>query len=140
MKYAVNLVSLLTPRSQGDRVCRTDRGVLVPTGTHREAMVRFTVMPILEVGRRIRSHDPNRGNSEMALNQDLTFGDLEAYVRDAFQTKFAPPTKDRLPAGMVLDKFNDFNTLHGPTNNALSGWWSPYEPYKHDPGWVQRRK
>lgn len=76
----------------------------------------------------------------MALNESLNFGDLEAYVQVAFQTKFAMPTKDRLPAGTVLYKFNDFNTLHGPTSNALSAWWSPYEPYKHDPGWVQKRK
>jgi hypothetical protein len=50
------------------------------------------------------------------------------------------PTRDRLDPGDVLYKFNDFPTLHAPGNPALSPWWSPYDPYKHDGGWEQRAK
>ena len=41
---------------------------------------------------------------------------------------------------MRLYKFNDFTTLHGPDNNNLSPWWSPYYDYKHDAGWEQKVK
>ncbi len=45
-----------------------------------------------------------------------------------------------LPAGFDLYKFHDFNTLAPPNATAISPWWSPYDPYKHDGGWVQRKK
>lgn len=76
----------------------------------------------------------------MDLNQNVGWNDLEDFVRAAFQTKFGMPEKVLLPAGTVLYKFNDFRTLHGPSSNALSPWWSPYNPYKHDAGWVQKEK
>ena len=76
----------------------------------------------------------------MILNLNVNWDDLPEFVRAAFQTRIAKPTKDLIPAGTVLYKFNDFRTLHGPSNNSLSPWWSPYEPYKHDAGWVQKRK
>jgi hypothetical protein len=76
----------------------------------------------------------------MILNQDVQFGGLPPYVQAAFQTKISTPTKDLIPMGMRLYKFNDFMTLHGPDNNNLSPWWSPYEPYKHDAGWEQKVK
>ena len=76
----------------------------------------------------------------MIVNQNVNWNDLEGFVRSAFQTKFAMPEKVLLSPGFVLYKFNDFRTLHGPSSNALSPWWSPYESYKHDAGWVQRSK
>lgn len=76
----------------------------------------------------------------MTLNEDVDWLDLPQWVRQAFQTKFGMPTKDLLPPGWVLYKFNDFQTLHGPDSNALSAWWSSYKPYKHDGGWEQRMK
>jgi hypothetical protein len=76
----------------------------------------------------------------MALNENVEWNDLPEFVRLAFQTKFSMPSKDPLPDGFVLYKFNDFQTLHGPTSNALSPWWSPYGAYKHDAGWEQRMK
>ena len=76
----------------------------------------------------------------MDLNSNVNWMDLPDFVRSAFQTKFGMPTKDRLDAGMVLYKFNDFKTLHGPTSNALSPWWSPFHSYKQDAGWEQKKK
>jgi len=61
-------------------------------------------------------------------------------VRSAFQTKFNVPTKERLPSGFVLYKFNSHPSLHGPTSKSLSPWWSPMEPYKHDAGWAEKKK
>ena len=76
----------------------------------------------------------------MHVNQNVSWIDLPEYVRNAFQTKFGQPTKDLLGPGVVLYKFNDFKSLHGPDNNNLSPWWSPYHPYKHDAGWDQKKK
>lgn len=75
-----------------------------------------------------------------ALNESVAWMDLPDFVRAAFQTKFGTPTKDLLQAGTVLYKFNDFQTLHGPSNTNLSPWWSPYHAYKHDAGWEQKAK
>jgi hypothetical protein len=41
---------------------------------------------------------------------------------------------------MGLYKFNDFNSPTSPGSKALSPWWSPYDDYRHDGGWVQRKK
>jgi hypothetical protein len=76
----------------------------------------------------------------MELNTDVAWSDLPDFVRGAFQTKFGMPQKVLLPAGMILYKFNDFMTLHGPTSNALSPWWSPYDSYRHDAGWEQKAR
>ena len=72
------------------------------------------------------------------LNDTVQFTDIDPTARAAFQTKFGMPTKDRLGTGFRLYKFNNFSTLHAPGNNALSPWWSPYDAYKHDPGWDMR--
>lgn len=76
----------------------------------------------------------------MALNSDVQWLDLPGFVRQAFQTKFGMPLKDLLPSGTMLYKFNDYSTLHGPSSNALSPWWSPYNAYRHDAGWEQKKK
>ena len=76
----------------------------------------------------------------MSLNVHVNWQELPEFVRNAFQTKFGMPTKDLLEPGTVLYKFNDFQTLHGPANNHLSPWWSPYLPYKHDAGWEQKMR
>lgn len=76
----------------------------------------------------------------MELNSNVDWKDLPDFVRSAFQTKFGMPTKDKLDAGTVLYKFNDFQSLHGPSNNSLSPWWSPYDGYKHDAGWEQKKR
>lgn len=74
------------------------------------------------------------------LNEDVSWMDLPDWVRAAFQTKLSTPSKELCQTGMVLYKFNDFQTLHGPDSTALSAWWSPYNPFKHDAGWDQRMK
>lgn len=83
----------------------------------------------------------------MALNEDLTWADVgnistgSGKVRDAFQLMFGEPTKELLPAGMSLYKFNGFSTL-GPGKTSdeteLSPWWSSVQPCKHDAGLEQR--
>lgn len=45
-----------------------------------------------------------------------------------------------LPSDSKLYKFNDFNSPTAPGSKALSPWWSPYEDYRHDGGWEQRKK
>ena len=81
----------------------------------------------------------------MALNENLSWAQVGAIstgsstsVADAFKSKQAE--KVLLPAGFEIYKFNEFNSLTAPNSNALSPWWSPVEPYKHDGGWEQRKK
>lgn len=83
----------------------------------------------------------------MALNEELTWnqvGDISTgsgKVRDAFQLMFGEPTKELLPAGMSLYKFNGYGTLgQGAITDAtdLSPWWSPTQGFKHDAGLAQR--
>ncbi len=86
----------------------------------------------------------------MPLNEQLTWAEVGAIstggastVSDAFQLAFGHPTKELLPAGMSLYKFNGFSTLgQGQITAAtpLSPWWSPTLTYKHDAGLTQRQK
>jgi hypothetical protein len=76
----------------------------------------------------------------MILNSTENFVDLQGYVKDAFQQKFGRPTKDLLPGGMRLYKFNEYPSLHASDTTNLSPWWSPYAPYKHDAGWDSKVK
>lgn len=94
----------------------------------------------------------------MALNEEMSWGDVSkiitdsstgATVGDAFQLMFGEPTKDLLPAGMLIYKFNSESSVVparfggdaklGPTS-PMSPWWSPSLPYKHDGGLAQRIK
>jgi hypothetical protein len=83
----------------------------------------------------------------MALNEELSWNEVGAIstgsgqVRDAFQLMFGDPTRELLPAGMSLYKFNGYSTLaQGTVTDAtdLSPWWSPTKSFKHDAGLVQR--
>jgi hypothetical protein len=81
----------------------------------------------------------------MPLNENLSWGEVGAIstggsntVGDAFKSKHAE--KVLLTAGSKLYKFNDFNTPTAPGSKALSPWWSPYDDYRHDGGWEQRKK
>ena len=84
------------------------------------------------------------------LNKELSWGEVGAistgpgaHVRDAFQLMFGEPTKELLPAGTSLYKFNGFSSLAaGAVTDAtpLSPWWSPVHAFKHDAGLEQRLK
>ena len=84
----------------------------------------------------------------MVLNEELTWsqvGDISTggsgKVRDAFQLLFGDPTKELLPSGFQLYKFNGFSSLApSPVTEAtpLSPWWSPTQSFKHDAGLAQR--
>ena len=86
--------------------------------------------------------------SEKVLNDELSWTEVGAIptpgggcVRDAFQLAFGDPTKELLPAGMSLYKFNGFSTLgRGTITDAteLAPWWSPTYAFKHDAGLAQR--
>ena len=86
----------------------------------------------------------------MPLNEELNWDKVGATktgentcVRDAFQLAFGNPTKELLPAGMSLYKFNGYSTLapgRVTDDTPLSPWWSPSDPYKHDGGLVERMK
>jgi hypothetical protein len=83
------------------------------------------------------------------LNEEYTWAQIGSIVTDpstggtvsdAFQLLFGEPTKDLIPAGMRLYKFNDFSSP-ARTNGAdepISPWWSPSLPYKHDGGLQQK--
>lgn len=83
----------------------------------------------------------------MALNEGMTWSEVGAIstgsgaVRDAFQLAFGDPTKELLPAGMSLYKFNGYSTLGQGSitdDTDLSPWWSPTRGFKHDAGLEQR--
>jgi hypothetical protein len=81
----------------------------------------------------------------LPINENLSWAEVGAtktgadtHVRDAF--KGGSADKVLLPAGFELYKFNEYNSLAPPGATSISPWWSPYEPYKHDGGWDQRKK
>ncbi len=83
----------------------------------------------------------------MPLNEELSWNEVGAIstgpgtVRDAFQLMFGDPTKELLPAGMFLYKFNGYSTLGMGVitdQTDLSPWWSPVDGFKHDAGLSQR--
>ena len=86
----------------------------------------------------------------MPLNEELSWTEVGALptgsgcVRDAFQLAFGDPTKELLPSGMSLYKFNGTCTLHGASATevtdatGLSPWWSSTYAFKHDAGLAQR--
>lgn len=83
----------------------------------------------------------------MALNEAMSWAEVgeistgSGKVRDAFQLMFGEPTKELLPAGMLLYKFNGYSTLGAGTisdDTELSPWWSPVAAFKHDAGLAQR--
>ncbi|MCK6262751.1 hypothetical protein KP803_05620 [Vibrio sp. ZSDE26] len=85
----------------------------------------------------------------MILNHDLDWSKVgsistgSGYVRDAFQLKFGDPTRELLPAGMAIYKFNAYPTLGAGVitdDTGLSPWWSPVESFKHDAGLEQKMK
>nr|ACR24239.1 EvpP [Edwardsiella tarda] len=62
-------------------------------------------------------------------------------VSDAFNISYGLPTKELLPAGTALYKFNGFSSLARPPitgDTPLSPWWSPVQPFRHDGGLQQR--
>jgi len=88
------------------------------------------------------------GGEFFPLNKGLSRGEVGAietgggHVRYAFQLMFGDPTRELLPTGMSIYKFNGFNTLgRGAITDAtpMSPWWSPTLPFKHDAGLAQRQ-
>jgi hypothetical protein len=68
---------------------------------------------------------------------------LKPTVRKAFLHGMA--SHDKIKTGDQLYKFNDYPSLAPGTPGTpeyeaqvISPWWSPYLPYKADPGWLQR--
>lgn len=80
----------------------------------------------------------------MPVNENLSWSEVGAIstgansVADAFKLKYAE--KVLLTLGTKLYKFNDFNSPTAPGSKVLSPWWSPYDDYRHDGGWEQRKK
>ena len=84
------------------------------------------------------------------LNEELTWANVGAIstgpgstVADAFQLLFGNPTKELLPKGMQLYKFNGFATLARGAVTAdtpMSPWWSPIHSFKNDAGLEQKIK
>ncbi|HEY1986002.1 MAG TPA: hypothetical protein VGG85_11360 [Terracidiphilus sp.] len=81
----------------------------------------------------------------MAINENLSWAEVGAigtggdnHVRDAFKGGYAD--KVLLPTGFELYKFNEYNSLAPAGAATVSPWWSPFDSYKHDGGWEQRKK
>ena len=82
------------------------------------------------------------------LNEAMTWAQVGAIstgpgttVADAFQLLFGNPTKELLPAGTELYKFNGYNTLARDAltpDTPMSPWWSPTRAFRHDAGLVQK--
>ena len=78
------------------------------------------------------------------LNGPLSLSEVGAIstgsnsVADAFKLKYAE--KVLLTVGTKLYKFNDFSSPTPPGSKILSPWWSPYDDYRHDAGWEERKK
>lgn len=94
----------------------------------------------------------------MPLNEELSWAQVGAIitdpssgakVADAFQLMFGEPTKDLLPAGMRIYKFNSEASVVPARfggdaklgrDTPMSPWWTASLPYKHDGGLQQRLK
>lgn len=90
----------------------------------------------------------------MPLNEELSWAQVGAIVTDpgppkttvsnAFQLMFGDPSKDLLPAGMRVYKFNGYPSIspNDPpaTEFSMSPWWTATLPYKHDGGLEQKLK
>jgi hypothetical protein len=82
------------------------------------------------------------------LNDGLTWAEVGAIstgpgtsVADAFQLRFGNPSKELLPRGTELYKFNGYNTLARDAltpNTPMSPWWSPLRAFRHDAGLGQK--
>lgn len=77
----------------------------------------------------------------MILNQDLEWAQVSAMKVDdklvggAFLENSGE--KILLPPGTELYKFNGYPSLTN-LKGEVSGWWQPYQPFRHDPGWLQK--
>ncbi|WCF13572.1 hypothetical protein N4G58_07810 [Edwardsiella piscicida] len=86
----------------------------------------------------------------LTLNSELEWSDVgsictdqkaKTYVSDAFNIAYGQPTKELLPAGTALYKFNGFSSLaRSPItdDSPLSPWWSPVQPFRYDGDLRQR--
>jgi hypothetical protein len=81
-------------------------------------------------------------NLWVGIGQIITDREKGTRVRDAFKGGHADMV--HLPAGTTLYKFNDRPSLQSADderqNKPISPWWSPYDPYMHDPGWEAKKQ
>ncbi len=81
----------------------------------------------------------------MPINENLFWeqvGEIgtggDGRVRNAFKNGIAE--RVLLEPTFKLYKFNEYRSLAAPNSTAVSPWWSPYEAYKWDAGWIERKK
>ena len=84
----------------------------------------------------------NQFSKSSAINNNLTWGDVGAMkisgrpVRNAFlDAKMVV-----LPAKTKLYKFNTYQSLMPDKDGNVTPWWSPYDEYDVDPGWLAKEK
>lgn len=77
----------------------------------------------------------NEQNNWGTVGAIVTDEEKNTQVRDAFRGGQAD--KVLLPVGTVLYKFNEYPSLVS-NKGAISPWWSPYQPFMHDPGWLAK--
>jgi len=77
----------------------------------------------------------------MILSEHLEWAQVSAIdiegnlVGNAFRENSGE--KILLPTGTELYKFNGYPSLTN-LKGEVSGWWQPYQPFRHDPGWLQK--
>ena len=80
----------------------------------------------------------------MPINENATWEEVGSIstggngrVRDAFKNGTAK--KVLLAPTFKLYKFNEYKTLTAPDSKSVSPWWSPYDAYEWDAGWIERK-
>ena len=80
----------------------------------------------------------------MVINEKTTWEEVGSIntggagrVSDAFKNGTAK--KVLLAPTFKLYKFNEYKTLTAPNSKSVSPWWSPYEAYEWDAGWIERK-
>ena len=81
----------------------------------------------------------------MVINENSTWEEVGStstggtgHVRDAFKNGTAK--KVFLAPTFKMYKFNEYRTLTAPNSKSVSPWWSPYDAYEWDAGWIERKK
>jgi hypothetical protein len=79
-------------------------------------------------------------NQSLAVNSQLTLGDITGMRVSGkpVGSAFIDPQLVLLEPPMKLYKFNSFSSLRPDGEGNVTGWWSAYDPYDVDPGWITR--
>ena len=83
----------------------------------------------------------NQFKQSAAVNSHLTWGDVSALKVGGrpVGSAFLDARMVLLPARTKLYKFNSYQSIRPDAAGNVTGWWSPYNAYDVDPGWIVKR-